>query len=63
MTSICAPVSGLFLMTMFSNSSFVLRRPLTFSLKLRYLLAYSPPTVPAAAWMFCDSMADFISEI
>ena len=36
---------------------------MTFSLKLRYLLAYSPPTVPAAAWMFWDSIALFSSEI
>ena len=28
-----------------------------------YLFAYSPPTVPAAAWMFCDSMAALISEM
>ncbi len=26
-------------------------------------MAYSPPTVPAAAWMFCDSTALFTSAI
>ena len=62
-TSTCAPVSGFVRTMMFSNSSLVLRRPLTFSLKERYLLAYSPPTVPAAAWMFCDSMALLISAM
>ena len=27
------------------------------------MFAYSPPTVPAAAWMFCDSIALLISAI
>ena len=62
-TSTCAPVSGFVRTTMFSNSSFVLRRPFTFSLKLRYLFAYSPPTVPAAAWMFWLSIALLISAM
>ena len=47
---------------MFSNSSFVLRRPFTFSLKERYLFAYSPPTVPAAC-TFWLSIASLISAM